>query len=491
VRYRHLAMWIAVIGILGAGPHPARAGRLPRYSGTLRIQLPTVPKALDPLRVAGDADALVAACVFEGLTTWGAERAAPGLARRWLSGDDDKRWVFYLRPDALFHDGTPCDAEAVSASLHRLADPHLSNHAWILQALVGWDDYAQGKTPHLEGVYVVSPTEMELLFSRPVPDLAERLALPAAAIVRAQGDVCSGTGPFRVAEITATAVQLAAFDRHYAGRPFLDQLEFRAGLDSVAAGRLRRVDPAATAAGSRTIRVPAWRLAVALVHPKSAALSTRSARRRLQAFDCSEFVREALSGDGEPAEGLVPGGAVPPPAAAEAESGAAAPARQRVRIVVAEQEPVLQKIGARLRAELVASGQDAELDALPAGEFATAVQAGSCDIVLLGWTPPQPAGEMSEAARVRYALSALLQPVLGEPAPAEAGKGDRLPAAWRPLVSGHDAPTEAALLATGHLVPLLFFHDTWEAPAALANVHAATLAADLGLASAHFEPKSP
>ena len=493
MRYRVVGAWIAGLAILLGPPLAARAGRLPRYAGTLRVQLPSLPKVVDPLHVAGDADALIAACVFEGLTSWGAERAAPGLARRWLSGDEDKRWVFYLRPDALFHDGTPCDAAAVSASLHRLADPRQSNHAWILQALVGWDDYAARKTPQLEGVYIVSPTEMELLFSRPVPDLAERLALPAAGIVHVQGDVCSGTGPFRVAGVTATAVQLAAFDRHYAGRPFLDQLEFRARPDSVAAGRLRRGDPpAATAAGNRSIRVPARRLALALVNPKSAVFSTRSARRRLQAFDPADFVRETLAGDGEAAEGLVPGGSAPAPAAAEAESGGAAPSRQRARIVIAEFEPVLQKLGARLRAELVASGQEAGLDALPPAEFANVVQAGGYDIVLLGWTPPQPAGEMSEAARVRCILSALLQPALGEPMPGEVGKGgDRLPAAWRALVSGREAPTEAALLATGHLVPLLFFHDTWETPAGLVNGRAGTLAADLGLASAHFEPKPP
>ncbi|HEX5912235.1 MAG TPA: ABC transporter substrate-binding protein, partial [Rubrobacter sp.] len=44
---------------------------------------------------------------------------APMLAESWEVSDDQATYTFHLAPSALFHDGTPCDAEAVKASFTR------------------------------------------------------------------------------------------------------------------------------------------------------------------------------------------------------------------------------------------------------------------------------------------------------------------------------------------------------------------------------------
>jgi peptide/nickel transport system substrate-binding protein len=42
------------------------------------------------------------------------------IAESWESNDDQSVWTFRLREGVTFHDGSPCDAEAVIASYQRL-----------------------------------------------------------------------------------------------------------------------------------------------------------------------------------------------------------------------------------------------------------------------------------------------------------------------------------------------------------------------------------
>src|SRR4051812_42227161 len=58
--------------------------------------------------------------MYDGLTMWDLSSATkasvviPGLATEWKVEDADKtKWVFKLRPDVKFHDGSPFNADAV------------------------------------------------------------------------------------------------------------------------------------------------------------------------------------------------------------------------------------------------------------------------------------------------------------------------------------------------------------------------------------------
>lgn len=52
--------------------------------------------------------------------------AQPGLAESWQISRDGLEWRFRLRPDAPFHSGAPCDADAVVAALDPLRYDHFS-----------------------------------------------------------------------------------------------------------------------------------------------------------------------------------------------------------------------------------------------------------------------------------------------------------------------------------------------------------------------------
>ena len=141
----------------------------------------------------------------------------------------------------------------------------------------------------------------------------------------------------------------------------------------------------------------------------------------------------------------------------------------------------MRALGERLQVHLFALGLNADLDVLPAPAFDAALAARSYDIVVLGWTPPQPRAEGIESGtRVRQLLSTVVQPVLRE----------RMPAAWSALLAGSAKEPEATLLRGAHLIPLVFFHDAWQTTADLQNVHLGTVCASLGVASAHLDPTS-
>jgi peptide/nickel transport system substrate-binding protein len=77
----------------------------------------------------------------------------PDLAETWTI-NDDKVHTFKLRPGVKFHDGTPCDAEAVKWSVERVwKGTPKSNHAW--------------KYKELASVDVLDPLTVRLTFNKP------------------------------------------------------------------------------------------------------------------------------------------------------------------------------------------------------------------------------------------------------------------------------------------------------------------------------------
>lgn len=66
-------------------------------------------------------------------------KIVPALAESWLVSDDGKEFVFRLRTDAKFHDGTPVTADAVKYSLDRLLRLN-KGPAWMFSGVMKADD---------------------------------------------------------------------------------------------------------------------------------------------------------------------------------------------------------------------------------------------------------------------------------------------------------------------------------------------------------------
>ncbi len=134
----------------------------------------------------------------------------PALAISWQHDAQAKRWEFRLREGVKFSDGAPLTPEAVALALQQILgnefDVSATSDSVVVQAGHSMPDFpAQLAT----GRYFIFHTAMD-------------------------GSL-SGTGPFRIAEWPAAdapaKVVLAANESCWAGRPFVDKIEFVMGVD--------------------------------------------------------------------------------------------------------------------------------------------------------------------------------------------------------------------------------------------------------------------
>ena len=166
--------------------------------------------------------------IFEGLVLWDLTRTdkladlRPGLAEKWeQAADDEKTWIFHLRHDAKFHDGTDFNADAVIWNLERYFNKTSPQFEVQASGIAGArvplmasyrkvDDYTvaiTSKTPASFFPYMM----VYILFTSPASfdkagkDWAKVAMLPAA-----------GTGPFKITKVTPhQSVDLARWDGYW------------------------------------------------------------------------------------------------------------------------------------------------------------------------------------------------------------------------------------------------------------------------------------
>jgi len=121
----------------------------------------------------------------------------PGLAEKWEVNEDSTEFVFYLRKDVKFHDGTKFNAQAVKFSLDRLADPATRSLA------------ARGAIGPYESCEVIDDYTVQVNFSRPFAGFLNMCCCVLVNIlspkaVETYGDQyqfhITGTGPFMLKE---------------------------------------------------------------------------------------------------------------------------------------------------------------------------------------------------------------------------------------------------------------------------------------------------
>ena len=115
----------------------------PKRGGTIKLAWVDAVDTLDPHFTASLGSVKILNNIFNGLlkVAYDGKKVSfvPDLAEKWEM-PDDKTHVFKLRKGVKFHNGDPCDAEAVKWSLERVKDPAVgSPHAWKFEQLAGID----------------------------------------------------------------------------------------------------------------------------------------------------------------------------------------------------------------------------------------------------------------------------------------------------------------------------------------------------------------
>ncbi len=236
----------------------------------------------------------------------------PGLAERWEL-IDPVTWRFYLRRGVKFHNGDEFTAEDVKWTLERVATD---------KELVEWGAYRQ-----IKEVVIVDSHTVDIVTHAPQPVLLNRLSrigsgmLPSRYLQEVGWDGFArqpvGTGPFKVKQwLKDDRLILEAFEDHWRGRPWLDELVFRAiPEDSTRVAELLTggVDVAVNVPPEdwdRVRRAPGVRLEVAMSnrvmllevrqHPEYATSDPRVRAAVEYAIDNQAIVDTLIGGAGVP-----------------------------------------------------------------------------------------------------------------------------------------------------------------------------------------------
>lgn len=213
----------------------------------------------------------VALHTCDTLVTFGAgARLEPRLAESWKA-EDPKTYVFKLRRDAKFSDGTPVTADDAKFTLDRIIDPNVKS------------DAGPDFTPIVASTEVVDPYTFRVNLKVPLTPFLNQMPFVFVISKRAferMGDkefgrkpVCSG--PYRLTEwVPNDRVVLDAVDSYYRGAPKIGRVVFRtipepstrvaalrAGevdlIEAVPPDQIRLVD---SNSNLRTERVPSGRI---------------------------------------------------------------------------------------------------------------------------------------------------------------------------------------------------------------------------------------
>jgi oligopeptide transport system substrate-binding protein len=141
------------------------------------------PATLDPMRIRDPGSVLVARQLYEGLTRWDPvrEEVVPAAAERWKVTQRGRRFVFELRPDMTFHDGSPVTAADFVYAFDRIARRrNASEIAYTLELVEGFAAVnQQGTAKHLSGISAPDARTLVIELSEPMWDFPAVLTHPS------------------------------------------------------------------------------------------------------------------------------------------------------------------------------------------------------------------------------------------------------------------------------------------------------------------------
>ncbi|MBI5815990.1 MAG: ABC transporter substrate-binding protein [Nitrospinae bacterium] len=188
-----------------------------RPENTLVIALESSPTVLDP-RLSTDATAAkIEGLIFNGLVKRNDDfTLSPDLAESW-ENPSPTRYIFHLRRNVKFHDGTTFTSRDVKAEFDFISNP--ASKSFLRAAFSGVQS-------------VETPDEATVIFdlkepSAPFLDTMTMAIVPAGAGADF-AEKPAGTGPFKFVEFKRDEIlTLVRNDNHFDGAPKIGRLEFK------------------------------------------------------------------------------------------------------------------------------------------------------------------------------------------------------------------------------------------------------------------------
>ncbi|WP_426955111.1 ABC transporter substrate-binding protein [Muricoccus radiodurans] len=199
----------------------ARARIAAAQGATLRVGLVNFPPNIRPHENSGSSSMAVKLQLYRGLLSYdGQGRLVPEMAESWAA-EGNRAYVFTLRENSRFHDGSPVTAADVK---HTIDSITAGNSTAYLRP-----DFSV-----VERVEVTGPRSGRFVLKEPSAVVPHLVASYHAGIIPARGTLAApglpiGSGPFRLgAQERGTSITVERFDGFYKpGRPRVARIVFR------------------------------------------------------------------------------------------------------------------------------------------------------------------------------------------------------------------------------------------------------------------------
>lgn len=229
-----LEVFIAVLAIMlvvvamGVVAFTVSTVVVPDYGGTYVEGLSGNPQAINPILCQNNpVDRDLAALVFTGLTRAN-ERGeiVPDLAERWDISPDGVSYTFFLRRDVSWHDGAPLTVEDVVFTINAIKHPDYRGSPFLADM---WRTVVVEQVDTYTVRFILREPFAPFLDHTTVGILPVHIlgSASVAALEQSQFNAAPiGTGPYKVAEVSARRILLVANPAFYRSRPYIDRLEF-------------------------------------------------------------------------------------------------------------------------------------------------------------------------------------------------------------------------------------------------------------------------
>lgn len=204
----------------------AAAAAAPVSGGTVHVGITGGWATLDPPHYTNVSERQIFYSIYSPLFSLSPNfTITPGLVRSWTVAPDGLRLTFHLQPGVRFHDGTPCDAAAVTFNIDRTLDPATGSAFRTILAPI-------------KDIRAASATTVELTLSAPFTPLLSWFTegpgfMVSPAAVKKWGAQYGqhpvGSGPFSFAEwVKDDHIALTRFPGYWQkGLPYLNEVVYR------------------------------------------------------------------------------------------------------------------------------------------------------------------------------------------------------------------------------------------------------------------------
>jgi len=201
---------------------------VPDYGGTYIEGVAGNPHYINPLLCAyNDVDRDLAALIFNGLTLVDEHgQIMPDLTDTWDVSADGLCYTFHLRKDVRWHDGTPFTADDVIFTINVLQAPDFQGQPELAEL---WRAVKVERSDPYTVRFILAEPFAPFLSYTTIGLLPAHLLknVPARLLPHHPFNMHPvGTGPFKISEVTSQHVLLTVNKDFYAGRPYLDKIEF-------------------------------------------------------------------------------------------------------------------------------------------------------------------------------------------------------------------------------------------------------------------------